>query len=242
MSLRGNKLVNNNLVPFVWANGSGSQLTPFASYSDPYMDTTASPVPIPTLDQTNSIYPRLKGTFPAGKAPYTNVIIDVYQLDPEGWTNGQAIAGAQSWYLENFTDSFTFTNGFPQGMKYLGSRTVPNTGTFDIDISGLQVGSGSLTVTANYSADPAGTRHGRSHTGNFANPFELPAQVSIRPSGNALVLSWPVSKGIYKIQSTPALATGWTDLSPQPPVAQVGSSYEATIQISGPRAFYRLAR
>ena len=35
------------------------------------------------------MYPRLKGAFAPGIAPYTNIIIDVYQPDPEGWANGK---------------------------------------------------------------------------------------------------------------------------------------------------------
>jgi len=68
-------------------------------------------------------------------------------------------------------------------------------------------------------------------------------EVSIRRSGNAVTLSWPVSNGMYTIQSNPNLNTaGWAELSPQPPVTQVGSNYEAVIQISGPQSFYRLSR
>jgi hypothetical protein len=47
---------------------------------------------------------------------------------------------------------------------------VPNTGSFDVDISDLRPGAYPITVTVNYSADPPGTRRGRTHTSNFSTP------------------------------------------------------------------------
>ena len=70
----------------------------------------------------------LSGTFAPGIAPYTNVTIDVYQLDLQGWTNGQKFA------LSELTANST-KNGFPQGSKYLGSFSVANNGTFDADLT-----------------------------------------------------------------------------------------------------------
>ena len=49
---------------------------------------------IPSLDPT-SVYPHLKGTFAVGTNGYTTIIVDVYQLDQEGWANGKAMAGAR---------------------------------------------------------------------------------------------------------------------------------------------------
>lgn len=175
LSLRGNKLVNNNLLPFGYANFSGGLLTSFTNYESPQMDLATGPI-IPTLEITN-IYPHLKGTFALGTNGYTNIIIDVYQLDPEGWTNGKTIVGAQNW--PEMTDGATYTNGFAQGWKYLGSRVVANTGSFDINISGMDLGPGAVTVTVNYSADPPGTHRGRVHTSNFSFPvYPLPGAVA----------------------------------------------------------------
>ncbi len=199
LSLRGNRMVNNNLVPYRWADGSGTQLTGFVNYSAPYMDTLSSTVPLPTLDATNSVYPRLKGTFPVGQNAYTNIIIDVYQLDPEGWANGKAIAGAQSWYAEGFA-GFDYTNGFPQGAKYVGSIPVANTGTFDVSVAGFDLGPGFVTVTANYSADRPGTHRGRTHTGNFANPVVvLPGDAAAAGLTRIVpdVLLWYNFSGMY---------------------------------------------
>jgi hypothetical protein len=174
VSLRGNVLINNDLAPYTYGNGGSGLLPGFTNYYAPYMDTNASI--IPGLDSTNSIYPRLAGTFAVGIVPYTNIIIDVYQLDQEGWTNGQ-----QFGFTELIDPSTGLTNGFPQGSKYLGSFPVTNTGSFDIDISGLDLGLGWVTVTANYSADPPGTHRGRTHTSNFSNP------ITVNPGGVASV-------------------------------------------------------
>jgi hypothetical protein len=124
-----------------------------------------------------SVYPNLSGTFAPGIAPFTNVIIDVYQLDTEGWSNGQAFA------LSELIDPNTsVAGGFPQGKKYIGSFPVANTGSFSISLPALaDVGLGRVTVTANYSQDPAGTALGRTATSDFANP------VYILPGGAASV-------------------------------------------------------
>src|SRR5262249_32169767 len=87
LSVRGNKFVNNNLLPFSYANGTSALLDKFASYEAAYMATNASL--IPAIDLTNSIFPHLKGSFAVGVPPYTNVTIDVYQLDQKGWNNGK---------------------------------------------------------------------------------------------------------------------------------------------------------
>lgn len=51
---------------------------------------------------------------------------------------------------------------------------MPNTGSFNITLpDDADLGSGAVTVTANYSADPPGTHNGRVHTGNFSNPGYL---------------------------------------------------------------------
>jgi hypothetical protein len=164
VSLRGNKMVNNGQVPFLFANGSGNLLNNFTNYEAAYMSTNGDI--IPGID-TNNVFPHLKGTFAVGIAPYTNVSIDVYQLDQEGWINGQAFD------LAELTDNNTYTNGFAQGSKYLKTFAVANTGTFDLDLSGLELGTGNVTITANYSADPPGTHRGRTQTSNFSAPATL---------------------------------------------------------------------
>jgi hypothetical protein len=236
VSFRGNKLVNNDICPFTWANGHFSAVNNFTNFSSRYMEITNGI--IPGLD-TNSAYPHLKGTFAVGLAPYTNIIIDVYELDEEGWNNGKLFA------LAELSDVFTYSNGFPQGKRYIGSFTTANTGSFDLNLAGRDLGSGSLTVTANYSADPPGTHHGNVQTSNFANPIKLeaPPLVQILRSGANVQLSWPTNSGMFSIQGTTSLSTpSWTDLSPQPPITQAGAQYQALVPLSGTQGFLRLHR
>jgi hypothetical protein len=243
LSFRGNVTVNNNLLPCNYADGELDLISPFINYEAPYMDTSAASSPvdiIPSLD-TNSTVAHLRGFSPVGLAPYTNVFIDVYQLDQEGWNNGKA------WAEFELTDGLTYTNGFPQGSKYLKSFTVSNSGVFDVDLSGLNLGVGLVTVTANYSADPAGTRNGRTHTSNFSDPVALsvPTQtvvVEISKAGGSVVLAWPVSAGVLKIQSSQNLASSasWADLPSQPTLVQVGANYQATLPIGTGVTFFRL--
>jgi hypothetical protein len=139
------------------------------------MDTNGSLVPV--LSTTN-VFPHLIGTYPPGIAPYTTVILDVYQADMEGWADGVAFAGANfaTYAVPNeLTDGATYTNGFAQGMKYIGSYVMPdNSGNFSISLPAtVDLGVGAVSVTANYSADPAGTHNGRVHTSNFSNPGYL---------------------------------------------------------------------
>jgi len=49
----------------------------------------------------------------------------------------------------------------------------PAVGKFSLNLFGLDLGTGAVTVTANYSADPPKTRNGRIHTSNFSNPITL---------------------------------------------------------------------
>jgi len=241
VSFRGNKLINNGPVPFTYADGSGNKQVPFTQYEGPYMDTSSNLIPV--LDLTNSIYPHLKGFFPVGLDPYTNIFIDVYQLDPEGWNNGKLFQYSELGFPGE-------TNGFPQGSKYLASFTVTNSGVFDLNLTGIDVGSGTLTVTANYSADPAGTHRGRVQTSNFSNPVTfsgvapIPAPLRIALSGGNLTLAWPTNAGnSVSVQSTSKLnPAAWSNLSPQPPIVQVGAEYQATVPISGTGSFYRLAQ
>jgi hypothetical protein len=171
VSLRGNVLVNNDMAPYTYADGTMTRLDAFTNYFAPYLDTSTDI--IPGLDPTNSVYPHLKGRFATGIDPYTNIIIDVYQLDREGWNNGMLFA------LPELTDNSSYTNGFSQGSKYLASFPVPNSGSFDLDLSDLDLGSGLVTLTVNYSADPPKTHHGRTHTSNFSNPgILLPGSVA----------------------------------------------------------------
>src|SRR5581483_2769519 len=202
LSFRGNITVNNDMVPFGYADGISDRLTTFTNYEAPYMDTTNSDV-IPELDPNSS--PILKGTFAKGIAPYTNITVDVYQLDPQSWALGQQIAVSLQW--AELTDNTTFTNGFAEGAKYVGSFNVPNTGAFAINLAGLDLGSGVVTVTANYSADPAGTHNGRVHTSNFSNPVTLPTLAFVRNADGSLTL---IFTGHLYSSSAIGSSSSWT--------------------------------
>ena len=201
VSLRGNVMVGNGLAPVNYADGGNFLLTAFTNFFVSYLDTSVAI--IPTL-YAGSNFPHLAGTFAPGIAPFTNVIIDVYQLDPEGWTNGQA------FLLLELTDNATYTNGFPQGKKYIGSFPVANTGSFNITLPPLtDLGSGLVTVTANYSQDPAGTPLGRTATSDFANPIYMAPWpiLSVTTSGGNLNVSWNPENGLFTVQTNASVAS-----------------------------------
>lgn len=164
VSFRGNQTVGNGPLPFNYISGSDGQTDlNFAKNSGFFLDASSQNGIIPTLSPAN-VYPSLSGLFAPGLDPYTNITVDVYQLDPESWANGKLFQNAA---LQKEDGSY---NGFPQGKRYLGTFAVANTGDFTIQTTGLDFGDGQVTVTVNYSADPAGTHNGRVHTSNFSNP------------------------------------------------------------------------
>jgi hypothetical protein len=180
VSFRGNTTVNNSLVPFSFADGVGGRLANYLNYMGRFLNTNNGPQfvnfsgttnPIPVLAATTTVK-KLIGTCPLGVAEYTNIIIDVYHADLEGWTNGQA------FQLSELADGASGFYGFAQGRQYLGSYVDngpkdlnPVAGAFEFDISSANADpTQPLTVTANYSADPPGTARGRVHTSDFATP------------------------------------------------------------------------
>jgi hypothetical protein len=249
VSLRGNRLIGNNLPPFSYANGTTFQLTPMTNYYAPFINTTGDIIPVLSTNSNQSL---LKGTCALGVDPYTNIIIDVYLADDEGWTNGQKFQLLELSYIDPSTMSTKYS-GFPQGRTFLGAFLDngphdfnPAVGQFALDIGSLGVNTTSLvTVAANYSADPPGTRNGRTQTSQFANPVTLqPApRMGITQSGGNLLVTWATNLGTFSIQATPQFGpTSWANLSPQPPIVVVGTNYQASVPISGARNFLRLAR
>ncbi len=252
-SVRGNKLIGNNLAPFSYADGSGASLDRFTNYSVTYMSTVGDI--IPSLS-TNSSAARLIGTcappvpspavdFAPAFTNYTNIFLDVYTLDPEGWTNGMKFALQELETFDPMTGLATQTNGFPQGKAYIGTfvdngpyDSDPAVGHFNFNIASLGLVSGTqVTVTANYSADPAGTHRGRVHTSNFANPVTLLAPLvisSITRNGTTLTINWSGGTPPYTLQRKSPITGGWSD-------AQTGiSGTSATDTISGTQAYYRV--
>ena len=238
-SFRGNQTVNNDLLPFDYADGARGRLAAFTNYSAPYLATNSPTGLIPVL-AANNVLPTLGGNFAPGRAPYTNITIDVYQLDPEGWENGKLFE------LSELIDAVKLTtNGFPQGKKYLGSFAVPNTGSFNLNVAGLDFGGGAATVTANYSADPVGTHNPRTHTSDFSMPgsFTSSPVITATRSGSNLTIAWSADFGLFTLQSSPVVSpTTWTDVSPQPPTVAVGNQNTMTVPIELGKLFFRLAR
>jgi hypothetical protein len=248
VSLRGNRLMGNNIAAYSWADGNNNHLDGFTNFCAPFMATDQV---LPVLS-TNSSQGRLRGSCAQGVPPYTNVIVDVYVADEEGWTNGQKFELQELAYTDP-SDGSTRFYGFAQGRRYLGSfvengpedlNPVPGQFEFDIRAFGLDTTS-LITVAANYSADLPGTHNGQTHTSDFAMPVTLqpaPNLVAIR-SGTGLSLLWPTNAGSFTIQSTPTIEpTSWVDLAPQPLVTVAGTNYKAELAVTNASRFYRLVR
>ncbi len=218
MSLRGNVMIGNDPAPFTYLPeglaGDSTRLEKYTNQVATFMSTAGDYNTYAPVLATTNVYPTLSGTFAVGIAPYTTVSIDVYELDPEGWANGKALAGAQNW--PELTDGATYTNGFPQGKKYLGTFNVPNTGSFSITLPAYV---GVVTATANYSADPAGTHNGRTATGNFSNPGY------ILPGGAASVGVTQIVPDVACWFDTVAntVTNGFINLANQPAASSLGN-------------------
>jgi hypothetical protein len=240
LSLRGNVLMGNNIPPYSFEN----RLVQFTNYFAPYLWTTNAIIPALSPTSTQA---RLRGTCALGLDPYTNIIIDVYIADEEGWTNGQLFQLPELAYTNANGDTQYF--GFAQGRTYLGSFVDngpqdldPIPGEFEFGISSLNIPVSALvTISANYSADPIGTHNGRTQTSDFAMPIHLlPApRMSVATVGSNIVISWPTNSGVGAIQSATNLATAnWTTLPDQPD--KIGSNYQVSLPISSSNVFFRL--
>ena len=247
VSLRGNTLIGNNTAPYTWANGQSGLFSGMINYYIQFIDINNV---IPVLS-TNSNQGRLKGSCALGTAPYTNIVIDLYTQDNEGWTNGQKFQFIELANPDPSSGPQFF--GFAQGRAYLGSFVDdgpqdldPMPGQFEFDIHALGLDTNTLfTVTANYCADAPGTHNGRTLTSVFSMPVTLlPAPtLTIETSESGPKLIWPTNSGLFSIQSTPDLAPPrWTDLNPQPQISVSGSNYAASITATNTSRFYRLVR
>jgi hypothetical protein len=244
ISLRGNRLMGANIPPFSFADGTGGRLAGFTNYYTNFLWTTNAIIPGLSPASTQG---RLRGYCPLGKGSYTNVIIDLYLADQEGWTNGQLFQFSELAYTNSA--GATQYYGFAQGRVYLGSfldngpqDLDPMPGHFDFDISSMNIPISELvTVTANYSADPPGTHNGRTHTSDFAMPIHLlPApRINITTMENNVLISWPTNSGSLTIQSATSLApANWMDRSDQP--SPVGTNYQVSLPVSSGSVFFRL--
>ena len=249
VSLRGNRLIGNNIPPFSYADGAGDRLEALTNIYAPYTMTNQI---IPTLS-TNSTATLLVGSCDLGADPYTNIVIDVYLADPEGWVNGQAFQFVELKYTNSLGQEAFY--GFAQGKTYLGSfrdngpqDRNKTAGQFELEVASLQLPTDQpITVTANYMAEAQGTHNAAVITSPFAQPitFQVPSGVTVTATKSAtgIVLSWPVSAGMFKIQSRSSFTSGaWADMDPQPAITQAGGSFQAEIPANTGGLFFRLAR
>jgi hypothetical protein len=242
VSLRGNRMVGNNNAPFSYtmANQQGR----FTNIYTAFIQTNNL---IPSIS-TNSTQNRLRGYCAVGKTSFTNIVIDVYLADPEGWTNGQLFHYPELAYMDPVTQSTAY-RGFAQGQTYLGSFVEngaydadPTVGTFDFDISALHVPAGALvTLTANYSPDAPGTRNARTLTTVFAYAHILQPGVRITRSGGNVRLAWPADAGVYGIERSATLQNGsWSPVIPAPALSEEGTDYVAYPALSNGPSYFRL--
>ena len=240
LSARGNVLVGNFPFPIspLKSDGGvdGGFLTNYLAKALADANNGVNPVLL-----TNSSTSRLVGTVPVPGTDFPTVMVDLYTIDQEGFTNGMAANIPELPF------------GFVQGKSYLGSYTVTSTdGTFDFAIGNLGLAEGTqVTVTANYSASPAGTPDAPVLTSAFSAPVALSnigqgdtgPTLTASHSGNNLVLAWPATATGYMVQSSDNVAPGnWTDLDPQPPVVPAADQNTATLTISSGVKFYRLRK
>src|SRR5207245_6610687 len=93
----------------------------------------------------------------------------------------------------------------------------PAVGSFNFNAASLGLASGTqITVTANYSQDPPGTHHGRTHTSNFSNPTTLRASLritSITRSGATLTINWSGGSPPYTLQKKSPITGAWGNVT-----------------------------
>jgi hypothetical protein len=165
VSARGNAFVNNNPFPVSPLRSSGADPFNNAYYAKALVDVAAGVAP--TLSTDTSLT-RLVGTVPIANTDYPVTIVDLYAADLEGIAFGQT-AGVPE-----------LPNGYVQGKFYLGSFVEGSAadrdaapGKFDFDISKVDLKGALLTVTANYSKAPAGTKNAIVLTSPFSDTVEV---------------------------------------------------------------------
>jgi len=204
VSLRGNVMAGLGLAPYNYASNGVLPtllLQRFTNCFSAWLCTNSGPI-IPILNAGLSSGLNLAGTYCPGTNGFTNVVIDVYELDPYAWTNGQKFA---------FTE--LGTNGFPGGKRYIGSSPamVNNSGSFNFSLpSGTLLGSGVLTVTANYSVAPAFSALGRTATSDFSMPITVRPVIKATRSGSTLNLTWDPVDGAYTVQTNASVVSPGT--------------------------------
>ena len=219
ISMRGNVSVNNMIAPLMHGGSDTSIFTTWLTYFGPFMDTTAAAT---FTDLIPQLSPKTTAADIIGTCPhpnptnsFTNIFIDVYVLDPEGWTNGVSLV------LPGLTDNSTYTNGFPGGRQFLGTFVDngpydrdPAVGSFNFNAKALGLAPGTqVTISANYSMDKLGTHNGRTLTSDFSNPKTLRAPikiVSVTTSGSNVTITWTGGSAPYSLQRRSPLTGVWS--------------------------------
>lgn len=220
VSVRGNISVNN----FPTFNPDDSTAQLFNNWWSNFVVYASAPsVPdaaIPALSGGSTVS-SISGTFLPPNNGYNTVVVDLYEVDPEGEVNGAAF---------NYT-SFGGTSGwgFVQGKTYLGSYVVPNpaSGTFTWNSPPGVSSSMKVTVALTYStfAQPVITSvtPGPSSTvtltwtGDNGGPYQDPGAAGGPSSG-------------FGVQSSPTVV-------PWSPTTTFASGNSATVAAPG---FYRI--
>jgi len=201
MSVRGNKFVNNFPLPVNVAGADFLLTDPDpATFYLAHLATTNPLVIQPVITEAGVF---LAGTAPIPKATYTATIIDLYEADPEGITNGMTL------------NVPGLPNGFVQGREYIASFVDnsiadldPAPGAFRFDISALSILGKTVTLTANYSVEPAGTHNASVVTSPFSEPMvvSLVLQASIgRNPDDTVTITWPAELTGVSVESTRSL-------------------------------------
>ncbi len=237
LSVRGNSLVNNYPLP-VNVAGAGLGLTnpdPTTFYAA-HLEATDPLVLQPVITSAGT---HLVGTAPKPVPPITATIIDLYEADPEGITNGKTLTIPE------------LPNGFVQGKRYLASFVDNSTADLDPAVGAFRFATGSLpldgknlTITANYSVEAPGTRNAQVVTSPFSEPVLAvqPAELRLtymRNANNTLTISWPASLTGVTVESTATLLpAAWGPVS-----GGVSGANSLTVPIqTGANAFFRLKR
>jgi hypothetical protein len=251
-SFRGNKLINNFTAPMSpfassrdrsnepWYFPSYSNTVVFTAFTTPNGTAEEGATNFVTVVNPSSSTRRLKGTFPLGRNPFTNVVVDVYVANEEGLTNGAKFQ--------------TLTNVLPvwaQGEKVLAYNLQadklgdldPATGAFNFNLAPYNIPAGTkVTMTASYAmAGAVGTYMARMHTSRFSLPVALNAATpititSIVNNGNGTAtITWTGGDAPYILEqctALPAAPGSWSAVS-------TNASTSATVSI-GSTAFFRV--
>lgn len=231
ISVRGNRLSNNFPLPVNIAASNFFLIDPDpATYYTPHLAPANPQLIQPTITEAGH---QLAGTAPIPAATFVATIIDLYEADPEGITNGMALEIPE------------LPNGFVQGRAYLASFADnsladldPAPGAFRFDLGALAFSGKTVTITANYSIEPPGTSNATVVTSPFSEPMVVSSSVKatiVRNANNTVTITWPATAVGVTVESTPDLVTpDW-----QPVAGAAAGSVTVPVRAEGSE-FFRL--